>query len=1463
MRRKIITLILTGTMLAGISVNAMELERNMIAESTAEEVAVDESIKEEAVPEADLPEGTVFESREKETGNNEEFSNETAVSESLFEKIEREESFLENTHGESVLSLSERMEEGADIIADSDMDAVMIISEPASGKCGENAYWEFDGVDTLTISGDGEMENYGIIRAPWWEYKNEIVALRIDYGITTIGDFAFCDCNNLTDIIMSDSVTQIGDESFIDCSSVNSITLPKNVTRIGDRAFAKCKSLVNINIPDGVTCIDKMTFSGCSSLSNIIIPDSVTEILDAVFEDCSSLTNIVIPKGVTDIGRSVFYGCSSLTSITILDGIDYIGGFDGCSGLEEVIIPCSVNEICAGAFKGCNSLNRITGMDSVTKIGSGAFEGCSRLTDIKLPKILTEIGWGAFKNCSTLTQIIFEGDAPKFEETHKYGSGIFSGDSLIAYYPANNDTWTADVMQDYGGTVTWKPYTNLEDIGGNDNPENSLEAALSTITLSPGNESVYEKREDVPNGDLTMQLSTTGNLMILNDPKAFLIVSDNNFSYTFWGDGTAEIDKEGKYYKCSWETSGADIDVTNNSLTITLHEINSSAKISVEFNDFIAVNGYKINTYDDDSKIIFPWEFMMDVGVSFRFENYKNPDISPDLIGKIFSEAKTHELYKQNKGKNGVCYGMALAEASFAYGNFQDLNLSMSDFSSTAKRNWDLKKEDKNQKEDLTLDEYIQICHMAQWLPQLQVESDSNRSFGNKKRPDNIKMLVQAVKKLKNDEENVQPIIIGFTNAQGNGGHAVLPYDCIENEDACMVYVTDSNLPGRKEFFTFTKQNDEYTGEWEYSGNDYKSSDNSENYITFRFPFEPFKEAYKKSSEPEKTAYLLAVNMAKTMFPNRKDIVQIEDSESGEGGKNLTDNLYWILEETTIPFNITGTSDVHIAGDKVAVQYKGMKTGTVNVSMQKDNFSFATNQSGQKDAEVSYLFYNENDIKKVTIREPEQDSSLEVYNKDEKIYFKGLNSAEIKTETGDYDENGDFVPENTVVKKFTNLSEEEEYEVDGSQEIEHIVRVSDDTVIPEGSLDETEKPLQNIQLSDTEINLYEGESRILEVFYTPADTTDDKSVVWTSSDESVAVVDADGKISAMKAGNTVITALVGEKSALCHVTVTENKQPEETEKPVSTETPSQPTEEPVSTDTPRPSIPTSEPVQTSEPEKPGQTEIPVPTEKPEQPQPTEEPASTAAPEQPVPTAEPNPTQSPEPLQPTEEPISTTVPEQPIPTVTPSLTQSPEPPQSTEEPASTVAPEQPVPTAEPTSTQTPEQPYPTGTPVPVHTPEPQKPMQSIEFEQKNITLQSGETSKLNVIYTPADTTDSREVTWASSDEAVASVTTEGTVTAHKTGTTEITAKVGEKTAVCTVTVKTSGPESNADDENDNRNESSNSNTDEQTAGAQQENSALSSPKTGERDDWMIYVILAGSILAGITSISVLLRKKQEK
>ena len=151
---------------------------------------------------------------------------------------------------------------------------------------------------------------------------DEPIAVTVKDGVTSIEEYAFCECSSLMSITIPDSVTEIGVSAFNGCSSLTSITIPDSVTEIGWAAFEGCSSLTSITIPESVTSIWRSVFNGCSSLTSITIPDSVTEIWGSAFQGCSSLTSITIPESVTYIVDSAFDGCSSLTSIT-WKGTDY------------------------------------------------------------------------------------------------------------------------------------------------------------------------------------------------------------------------------------------------------------------------------------------------------------------------------------------------------------------------------------------------------------------------------------------------------------------------------------------------------------------------------------------------------------------------------------------------------------------------------------------------------------------------------------------------------------------------------------------------------------------------------------------------------------------------------------------------------------------------------------------------------------------------------------------------------------------------------------------------------------------------------------------------------------------------------------------------------------------------------------------------------------------------------------
>jgi uncharacterized protein YjdB len=80
--------------------------------------------------------------------------------------------------------------------------------------------------------------------------------------------------------------------------------------------------------------------------------------------------------------------------------------------------------------------------------------------------------------------------------------------------------------------------------------------------------------------------------------------------------------------------------------------------------------------------------------------------------------------------------------------------------------------------------------------------------------------------------------------------------------------------------------------------------------------------------------------------------------------------------------------------------------------------------------------------------------------------------------------------------------------------------------------------VQIISVSKREITLHPGESATLSVSIEPEDATD-KTIRFISSDPSLAVVDENGKITAIAAGTTTVTVFSadGNTQASCLVTV--------------------------------------------------------------------------------------------------------------------------------------------------------------------------------------------------------------------------------------------------------------------------------------------------------------------------------------
>ena len=82
---------------------------------------------------------------------------------------------------------------------------------------------------------------------------------------------------------------------------------------------------------------------------------------------------------------------------------------------------------------------------------------------------------------------------------------------------------------------------------------------------------------------------------------------------------------------------------------------------------------------------------------------------------------------------------------------------------------------------------------------------------------------------------------------------------------------------------------------------------------------------------------------------------------------------------------------------------------------------------------------------------------------------------------------------------------------------------------------------QSVVLSKAELKLYTGDTAKLSAEVLPADTTD-KTVTWSSSNQEVATVEG-GRITALKAGESEITARCGEAKASCRLRVEDAAEP--------------------------------------------------------------------------------------------------------------------------------------------------------------------------------------------------------------------------------------------------------------------------------------------------------------------------------
>ncbi|MBQ6116078.1 MAG: leucine-rich repeat domain-containing protein, partial [Oscillospiraceae bacterium] len=290
--------------------------------------------------------------------------------------------------------------------------------------CGETAYWRVEG-DTLTVFGFGAMQSYGGLTAPWAAQAADIKVLRVEEGVTVIGNSAFLNMSGLEEVYIPASVTTVDVSAFRGCAALRKVEFeggPDDLA-IQTYAFMNCTALEEIVLPANLTTLNNHVFRGCTALRKVtFLGGAPAGMSSSTFYNVTA--DVLYPQGESSWTASVRqnYG-GTLTWIGYL-GMGYCGYEDDTHAPEDVTWFLDENGVMTisgtGAMKNCSSndggkpwadyLTQITALrveEGVTNIGSFAFSGAANLQEITFAQTVVSINSAAFYGCTSLTSVTF------------------------------------------------------------------------------------------------------------------------------------------------------------------------------------------------------------------------------------------------------------------------------------------------------------------------------------------------------------------------------------------------------------------------------------------------------------------------------------------------------------------------------------------------------------------------------------------------------------------------------------------------------------------------------------------------------------------------------------------------------------------------------------------------------------------------------------------------------------------------------------------------------------------------------------------------------------------------------------------------------------------------------------------------------------------------------------------------
>ena len=254
--------------------------------------------------------------------------------------------------------------------------------------------------------------------------KTQITKVVFGSTCTNIGEAAFYECTNLTNVI-AETTNKIafGAWCFKNCSNLTKIKATNASLPLAG-PFENCTNLIEAELGSKEHMIESIgshvtPFTGANNPSLVI---KIYMDRNAESEKSLKTNNVatIIQYSSNDEENNIVIGLKyrgtdiawkSLAEFEEIKDVNKIteireNSFDGCTELQLETLPNSIETIGANAFRNCKKIVIGAMPTNCTSIGRYAFENCSGITQLEINTTNTVALWGwCFKGCNNLTTV--------------------------------------------------------------------------------------------------------------------------------------------------------------------------------------------------------------------------------------------------------------------------------------------------------------------------------------------------------------------------------------------------------------------------------------------------------------------------------------------------------------------------------------------------------------------------------------------------------------------------------------------------------------------------------------------------------------------------------------------------------------------------------------------------------------------------------------------------------------------------------------------------------------------------------------------------------------------------------------------------------------------------------------------------------------------------------------------------